>query len=183
VQKKVATAANVGESLWIPYVGAALGAMLAGVASDKLIRASGRTVSSRLKIMFCSVVIMPVGILVLRAETLWGVLAVLCAVLAGHMAWKTNLTALTADCFPGRIVGRVESLFSVGSGLGGMMFFVYVGAIVEKFSYTPIFVILAVVHPCAFFLLWLTLRHVDPPQCSLAPPSMSNRYAERGPAM
>ncbi len=86
------------------------------------------------------------------------ILATLCVVLAGHMGWKTNLSALTADVFPKAIVGRVESIFSVGSGLGGVLFFAYIGSVLGKLSYGPIFVLLGILHPCAYFILWMTFR-------------------------
>jgi MFS transporter, ACS family, hexuronate transporter len=158
VQSHIATTARVGKSLWIPYVAAAAGALLAGAASDRLIRARGKTVSSRLAVMFFAVVLMPLGVLLRYTHSLPIILAVLCVVLAGHMGWKTNLSALTADCFPKAVVGRVESIFSVGSGLGGVLFFAYIGSVVGRLSYGPIFILMSILHPCAYLLLWVTMR-------------------------
>jgi ACS family hexuronate transporter-like MFS transporter len=103
-------------------------------------------------------VLMPLGILLTHVRSMTSILAILCVVLAGHMGWKTNLSALTADVFPKAFVGRVESIFSVGSGLGGVLFFAYIGSILGKISYRPIFILLGFLHPCAYLLLWMTLR-------------------------
>jgi MFS transporter, ACS family, hexuronate transporter len=158
VQEHFATTVKVGKLLWIPYVAAALGALVAGAASDRMIRANGGTIDSRLKVMFFAIVLMPLGIMLTHAHSMISILATLCVVLAGHMGWKTNLSALTADVFPKAIVGRVESIFSVGSGLGGVLFFAYIGSVLGKLSYRPIFVLLGVLHPCAYLLLWTTFR-------------------------
>jgi MFS transporter, ACS family, hexuronate transporter len=158
VQAHIATTVRVGKSIWIPYVAAALGALLAGAASDRMIRANGRTIHSRLTAMFFAIVLMPLGILLTHVRSMTSILAILCVVLAGHMGWKTNLSALTADVFPKAFVGRVESIFSVGSGLGGVLFFAYIGSILGKISYGPIFILLGFLHPCAYLLLWMTLR-------------------------
>jgi MFS transporter, ACS family, hexuronate transporter len=158
VQAHIATTVRVGKSLWIPYMAAALGALLAGAASDRMIRANGRTIHSRLTAMFFAIVLMPLGILLTHVRSMTSILAILCVVLAGHMGWKTNLSALTADVFPKAFVGRVESIFSVGSGLGGVLFFAYIGSILGKISYGPIFILLGFLHPCAYLLLWMTLR-------------------------
>jgi MFS transporter, ACS family, hexuronate transporter len=159
VQKHISTAENVGRFLWIPYGAASLGALAGGTASDRLIRATGTAIRSRLKVMVCAVTIMPVGLLILRVKTLPSILAVLSVLFAGHMAWKTNLDALTSDSFPRRFVGRVASLFSLGSGLGGVTFFACIDTVVRNFSYAPIFLVLAFVHPAAFLTIWAILRN------------------------
>jgi MFS transporter, ACS family, hexuronate transporter len=158
VQKGITTTSDVGKSIWIPYVAAAAGALVGGAASDRLIHLTSKTIPSRLRVMLIAVLFMPTGWFILQLHSLAGTLAILCVVLAGHMAWKTNLAALTADCFPKRVVGRVESIFSMGSGLGGVLFFAYVGLVVGRYSYAPILIVLGILHPCAYLLLWVTMR-------------------------
>jgi MFS transporter, ACS family, hexuronate transporter len=174
VQNHIATTVRVGKSLWVPYVAAAVGALVAGAVSDRLIRNTGETIPSRLKTMLVCVLPMPLGFLLLYVHSLGSIMAVLCVVLAGHMGWKTNLSALTPDCFPKTIVGRVESVFSVASGLSGVLFFAYVGRAVGNISYNPIFIGLSLMHPCAYLLLWLTMRIQMKPAASALKVSPAN---------
>jgi ACS family hexuronate transporter-like MFS transporter len=83
-------------------------------------------------------------------------IAILCVVLFGHMSWKTNLATLTVDLFPRRIVASVHGLVATGSGIGGALFTAVAGHLIDWKGYTPVFVIMGVLHPIAYLCVrWL----------------------------
>jgi ACS family hexuronate transporter-like MFS transporter len=49
-------------------------------------------------------------------------------------------------------MGTVFGLVAAGSGLGGMLSTNLVARVVTKYSYTPIFIIMGLLHPIAWFL-------------------------------
>jgi ACS family hexuronate transporter-like MFS transporter len=75
-----------------------------------------------------------------------------------HMAWKTNLMTMTNDLFPTSIVGSVAGLVGLGSSLGGIIFTRITGIVVENYSYTLIFYIMAFLHPLALLLVNALIR-------------------------
>jgi len=60
-----------------------------------------------------------------------------------------TMTALAVDVLPPKRIGRMFGVVSAGSGLGGMVFMNIVGRLVTSFSYTPVFVLMACLHPIA----------------------------------
>ena len=106
--------------------------------------------------MVPAVAIMPLGVFV--AWTPSAVLAVIliCVVMFGHMAWKTNLVTMTNDIYPTRVVGALSGIVGLGSGFGGMLFTFAAGRIIDGMSYGVVFVIMGFLHPIALLIvLWL----------------------------
>jgi MFS transporter, ACS family, hexuronate transporter len=54
-------------------------------------------------------------------------------------AWGTMMLTLPTDLFSSRDTGSVAGMAGTGAGLGGVAFTWIIGAVVDRFSYTPIF--------------------------------------------
>ena len=63
-------------------------------------------------------------------------------------------------CDPGRIAS-VWGLASMGSGFGGMVFALVTGWIVERYSYTPAFVLFATLPILCVLVLWFVMGPVE----------------------
>jgi ACS family hexuronate transporter-like MFS transporter len=86
-----------------------------------------------------------------------------------HMAWLVTLTATIVELYPADQVGRAAGLIAMGSGFGGMLSSEVVGYLVTHGGYTPVFFLMAVLHPIAIALLWpvylqgrSTIKHAVP---------------------
>jgi ACS family hexuronate transporter-like MFS transporter len=71
-----------------------------------------------------------------------------------HMAWLVTLTATIVELYPADQVGKAAGLIAMGSGFGGMLSSEIVGYLVTHGGYTPVFFLMAVLHPIAIALLW-----------------------------
>ena len=54
-------------------------------------------------------------------------------------AWGTMMLTLPTDLFSSRETGSVAGMAGTGAGLGGLAFTFVIGIVVDRFSYTPIF--------------------------------------------
>ena len=147
------TLAETGKIAWIVYLAADLGCLSAGYFSGVLIRRgmfAGIQPSSYDGALCCTV----------TAESVGGVLADRPARRAGggHRGiwasfWQTSLSTLLVDIYPKRLLGTAFGIVGAGSGLGGMFFTNLVGRVVTNFSYTPLFIAMALMHPLAWLLI------------------------------
>jgi ACS family hexuronate transporter-like MFS transporter len=71
-----------------------------------------------------------------------------------HLTWQVVMTALAVDLFPQHMVATVFGLIAAGSGLGGLVSNELVGRLVTSWSYTPVFMVMGLLHPLALLLVW-----------------------------
>ena len=144
---------RVGKVAWIVYLAADIGSILGGWASGALIRRGWNPVSSRLRVMSLVACCVPLGGLIalsprMEITLLLGALVAFC-----HLTWQVTMGALVVDLWPQRILATVFGLIAAGSGFGGLVSTGLVGKLVSSYSYTPVFALMAVLHPCALLLV------------------------------
>lgn len=155
-----------GKIAWIVYLGADLGCITAGYLSGVLIRRGLQPVASCVRIMAISAILLLLSPLVAYSPT--ALLATLVAAVGafGHLSWQTSLSTLIVDLYPKRLMGTVFGLVAAGSGLGSMFFLNIAGQVVSKYSYTPVFIAMAFLHPVAWLLINKSLRITNSEQRS-----------------
>ena len=86
-------------------------------------------------------------------------LALISTVTFAYSTWAANILTLPADLFPPRVVASVSGLSGTGAALGGMIFTLIVGPVVDRFSYVPVFVMFGLMPLVASsFILWGVVR-------------------------
>jgi MFS transporter, ACS family, hexuronate transporter len=82
---------------------------------------------------------------------------------AGQQSWSTLVMILPADIFPQRAVGSVAGLVGFGGAMGGVVFGLVVGYMLDHGSgYGPVFALVSTFHVLAFCVILLTVRKVRP---------------------
>lgn len=154
---------EVGMFLWVPYVGAAAGSIIGGFVSGKIIANTNSINKGRKTTIFIGGAIMLLGLI---ATVLWGDTAekfvtIVFFVLFGFQFAISNVQTLPSDFFSGKSVGSL-------AGLGGMIgvFSVIimnflVPIVVEKFSYTPIFIAIAIFVPLGVGAIYFFARKIE----------------------
>src|SRR5262245_48443845 len=138
---------QVGQSAWLPFLAAGIGALSGGYASGALI-AYGWTVDRARKIvMAVGAILTTAGILAMRADDPYVALAWMSLVLFGFQIWINNLQTLPSDFFPGTAVGSVFGLGGAAAALASILFTWGTGQVVDAFGYTPVFLTAAVLGP------------------------------------
>jgi len=66
------------------------------------------------------------------------------------MAWMVNLSTVPVDVFPKKMAGTAVGLTTVGAVLGQLAFTYFIGEIVQRYSYGPLFFIMSALPPLAY---------------------------------
>ena len=63
--------------------------------------------------------------------------------------------------FPSKIVGSVSGLMGCAATYGAMLFSLIIGFVIEKFGYSPAFLISGLLHPISFVLVFVVIRKIE----------------------
>jgi ACS family hexuronate transporter-like MFS transporter len=150
------TLVGVGKVAWVVYLAADVGAIQGGWLAGRLIKRGLLPVESRKRVMIGAACLLPLSPLIAYAPSAgWAVLLAAVVVFA-HMTFQATGGALIVDLYPPRFVATAFGLILAGSGLGGILSTLAVGHLVTEYSYTPVFVLMGLMHPLAI----LPLRRV-----------------------
>lgn len=147
------TLLEVGRITWIVYLAADFGCIIGGWLSGKLIQRGFTPPASRVRGMAIAAFLAPLSPFVPAASKPLIAVFIGAAVVFAHLLWQTCLSTLVVDLYPRRMMGTVFGIVAAGSGLGGMISTNLIGRLVTHYSYTPVFLMMGILHPLAFFLV------------------------------
>ena len=146
--------ASIGSYAWIPFlvagVGSAGGGMIAGVF---LKLGMPVTAARKLAVTFAALM-MTMAIPAVLAQSAAVSIAFVSVAMAGYTAALANMLAMPADVFPPQAVASVYGLASMGAGFGGMVFMLITGWLVDRYSYTPAFLLFGLIPLVCVLILW-----------------------------
>jgi len=154
---------QIGYFAWVPYVGAALGSIIGGGYSGKLM-GRGKTVDqARKQAIITGGTIMFLGLVttILFANTPLKFVVIVAFVLFGFQFSIGNIQTIPSDLFSGKSVG---SLAGLGGSVGVFAVIVmnFLVPIISKFSYIPIFIMIAVFVPLGVSAIFLLAKEIKP---------------------
>jgi len=149
---------EVGRVAWVVYLAADVGALLGGWLSGRLIDRGHAPLTARKMVLRFAAVTILVGPLVAWAPSLPLVLVCAAGVALSQLAWQVTIGALIVDRYPPASVATAFGIVAAGSGFGGMVSTGVVGYLVTHYSYVPVFVGMAALHPLALVLVWFVGR-------------------------
>jgi ACS family hexuronate transporter-like MFS transporter len=151
--------AETAAGYWVPFVGSGLGNLLGGALSGWLIR-RGWSVGRARRFVIAGGAL---GVLALIpaafASSFLVLLACFAAATCSYAAMSTMANSLPADMFQSRTVASVAGLAGTAAGLGTIGATYLIGAIADRFSFTPIFVVAPVVPFAAALFVLVLVRN------------------------
>jgi len=138
---------QVGWSAWFPFLAAGLGALTGGWASGHLIARGWSVDRARKTVMAAGALLVPAGILAMRAPNPYVALAWMGVVLFGFQVWINNLQTLPSDFFPGSAVASVAGLGGTAAAVASVLYNWNTGRVVDLMGYTPVFAAAALLGP------------------------------------
>lgn len=151
------TLSQLGMVGWIPFFLASIGGIASSAWSDWMVRRGKQALHSRKLMLSYIACLTPV--ILLPDE--WGVVITLTKfsiVAAVALSWIFTESVLIAETFP---INNVASVMGIagGFGAGGAVIFNYfIGQYLSSMGTSWIYMIMAVLHPLALFLLWKMIR-------------------------
>lgn len=153
---------QVGYYAWIPYAASGIGSITGGWFSSRLIRRGHSLNRARKVALGASAAVMPLIWLVTRSPV-QGAIVLFSIAFAGQQSWSTLVMIVPADMFPQRSVGSVAGLVGFGGAMGGVVFGLVVGHLLDHgFGYELIFGLVGTFHLIAFCIILLAIRVIAP---------------------
>ncbi|MBX3737972.1 MAG: MFS transporter [Candidatus Didemnitutus sp.] len=141
------TLPQLGAVGWIPSGVASLVAILTARWSDRHAARSANPAASRVRALLVLSFFAPIGALLAGTSSLPVILLLLCFVYTVAQSWFFYSAVLLADIFPSNAVASAMGFMGAVSVTTAMLVNLWIGPIVEKVGYGPIFVVAAVMHP------------------------------------
>jgi ACS family hexuronate transporter-like MFS transporter len=154
--------ALIGMLAWIPFLFADIGNLVGGAVSSLLIKHGWTVDRARKTVLVTSALMVPVGVsMVVGAASNAIAIAGISVIAFGFQSWIVNVHTLPSDCFPRQDVGSVFGIGGTSAGIASMLFTLLIGYIVDRFSYTPVFIIVGLMGPLAAILLLVIMRRIE----------------------
>lgn len=153
---------QIGLFAWVPYVGAAFGAIFGGWLAQRLI-ARGWSVDKARKTTIGLGGLLMFPALIGTAYAFTPLLAVLliAVILFGFQIAIGNIQTLPSDFYSGESVGSLAGAGGT-SAVVGVLIMTWLVPVITETSWVPAFVIGALLVPCALLSVWLLARKVEP---------------------
>jgi ACS family hexuronate transporter-like MFS transporter len=145
-----------GPPLVVIYIVSDLGSIVGGWLSSRLIH-RGWSINRARKttMLLCAVAVTPI-FFAQWVDNLWVAVAIISLATAAHQAWSANLYTLPSDMFPRKAVGSVIGIGGTAGAIGGMIFSLYIGQVLERIgTYSLIFVVAGSVYLIALAIIHL----------------------------
>jgi ACS family hexuronate transporter-like MFS transporter len=153
--------AQIGWSAWFPFLAAGLGALTGGWASGHLIARGWSVDRARKTVMAAGALLVPAGILAMRAESPYAALAWMGVVLFGFQVWINNLQTLPSDLFPQGAVASVAGLGGTAAAVASVLYNWNTGRVVDLLGYTPVFIAAGVLGPLGLLAVFLLAGRIE----------------------
>jgi ACS family hexuronate transporter-like MFS transporter len=131
--------AQIAALAWIPFLTADIGNVSGGWFSGHLMRRGWTINAARKGVLLLGVIGMLGGIPAGLTSNAYLCIALISVATMAYGAWGTIMLTLPADLFPPEQTGTVSGMSGTGAGLGGLLFTWVIGIVVDRVSYTPIF--------------------------------------------
>jgi ACS family hexuronate transporter-like MFS transporter len=156
---------DVGYYGWIPYAASGVGSLAGGAFSSWLLQRGNSLNFARKVALGLSAACMPWVFLVTRLPA-EAAIVLFSIAFFGQQSWSTLVMTLPADIFPRRLVGSVAGLVGFGGAMGGVVFNLVAGNLLDSLGrdsgYVIVFALSSSFHILAFMLILATVRRVEP---------------------
>lgn len=137
------TMTQIGFVAWIPFLMGDAGGVLGGWAAGVLLRRGVSVWSTRRILIYGSALVCVSSFAVPYMSSVTSVLIMLSIGISADNFLSAHMFAAVTDLFPDQQVGRATGLTGIAGGLSGMLFPLLTGALVDRISYAPVFLIVA----------------------------------------
>jgi ACS family hexuronate transporter-like MFS transporter len=146
--------ASIGAYAWIPFAVAGGGNFAGGLLASFLLRRGFSVTRTKKMAVTFFAALMLSAIPAVLASQAWVSIALVSIAMFGYTGSLANMLSMPADVFPGSAVASVYGLASMGSGFGGMLFTLITGWVVDRYSYTPVFIGFGIMPLVCALILW-----------------------------
>lgn len=154
--------ALIGLLAWVPFLFADIGNLTGGYVSSLLIKRGWSVDRARKAVLAISALLVPVGVLgVVQSPSNAVTIASISVIAFAFQSWIVNIHTIPSDTFPKQDVGSVFGIGGTAAGIASMLFTLLVGYVVDRFGYTPVFIMVGFMGPLAAVLFFGIMRRIE----------------------
>ena len=155
---------EIGFFAWVPYVGAAVGSLSGGYYSGRLMTNGASVDQARKRTILVGCAIMFLGLIatILAGDTPLKFVVIVAVVLYGFQFVISNIQTIPSDLFSGKSVGSLAGLGGTVGIFSVIIMNFLVPVITDNYSYTPIFVMIAVFVPLGYLSINFFAKEIKP---------------------
>lgn len=135
---------QIGIIGWLPFLLGDIGGVMGGGAAGFLQRRGMPILRVRQITMYGSALVCIASLIVPYTNSAAIALTLIGIAMLADNFLSANMYGAITDLFPDHQVGRATGLTGVASGLSGLLFPLLTGRLVDKVSYTPVFIMVAI---------------------------------------
>ena len=135
---------RIGALSWIPFFLGGIGGVTGGWSAGWLQRRAFSQYDVRRITMYGSSILCLTSLAVPFNHNTVVLLLMMSIAIFGHNFLSANMYGAITDLFPENAVGRITGLTGVAGGLSGLLFPLLTGFLVDRISYTPVFLVASV---------------------------------------
>jgi ACS family hexuronate transporter-like MFS transporter len=143
----------IGSLTWIPFFALGVTNIAAGRVSDLLVARGWPPRRARIGMMLVAALLTPASFLASQAGTAEAAIALMSVLMLAHGVWIANFITLIGDSVEPHEVATAVGLTGTAGGIAGMLSNLVTGPVVDRFSFTPVFLATAVVYPVAWLVI------------------------------
>lgn len=145
----------------VTFIFGDLGSIGGGVAAGWLLARGATVKTARRTTLFAGALLCLLSVVVPLVQSIPLAITAISLVLLGHTFLSANMFASVSDVFPEAAVARVTGLTGVAGGLSGIIFPYLTGLIVDRFSYSPVFIMASLMPMIGILILFATLGNYE----------------------
>lgn len=145
--------AQIGSLTWIPFLALGVTTIAAGRLSDVLVQRGWPARKARLTLMLLAALLTPASWFAALSGTLGMAIALMSILMLAHGIWIANFITLIGDTVAAEEVGTAVGLSGTSGGVAGMLSSLAIGVVVDRFSFTPVFLVSAILYPVAWLII------------------------------
>jgi len=153
---------QIGNLFWVPFLAFGLSNILGGWLSDRLIKNKMSVNKARKTIMSIAALLTISAPFIASVHSVGMAVGLMAVVMFAHGFWITNYITAIADIFGTRGTSTVVGLSGTAGAISGLVVNPIIGYSIERFSYTPIWIISGLMYPLAFILLIVCIPRIRP---------------------
>jgi ACS family hexuronate transporter-like MFS transporter len=146
----------------IPFVFADLGSLFGGWAGQRLIRSGWSVDASRKAMIWGGALLVPLALPAVHVDSAIAAVFLMGLGIFAIQVKSASLFAVPADLFPASAVGTVWGASGAAGSLAAAFSQPVIGWTIDRYSYEPVFVAVAVAHLVSAALLVLFVRRIEP---------------------
>lgn len=135
---------EIGLLGWIPFLMGDVGGVLGGWVAGVLLRRGISVRNTRRISMYGSALLCVVSLAVPYMRGVGPAVAMISIAVAADNFLSAHMFGAVTDLFPDEQVGRATGLTGIAGGLTGMLFPLLTGWLVDRISYAPVFLLVAI---------------------------------------